>query len=260
MAPAGGMTPYYADDSVTIYHGDAMEVVPHLSDIACVVTSPPYNTLGSRIPARPTGMHRNSGWLAKVSAVGYADDMDEGEYVAWQANLARVIADAVVPGGSMFYQHKLRYRDKVVLHPLDIVRQFPGWALRQELIWDRPGSTTFNAQMFAPNDERIMWMVRHGADHTWNQLAASFMSVWRMRPDTGSKHPAPFPVDLPARCIQAVTHPGDIVLDPFSGSGSTIYAAKMLGRRGVGIELDERWCEMAANRCRQETLRLGETA
>lgn len=250
------MKPYYEDGSVTIYHGRAEDVLPQVSDVACVVTSPPYNTLGSRIPERPTGMHRDSGWIAKITAVGYADDMDETEYVAWQAVIAEMIATATRPGGSMFYNHKIRYRDKVALHPIDIVRAFESWSLRQELIWDRPGSTTFNARMFAPNDERVYWLTRNGADHPWNQSAASWLTVWRMAPDTGSNHPAPFPWMLPSRCIQAVTQPGDIVLDPFSGSGSTIYAAKMLGRRGIGIEMDERWCELAAQRCSQEVLGL----
>jgi DNA modification methylase len=250
------MTPYYADDFVTLYHGDALDVVGGLSDVACVVTSPPYNTLGSRIPDRPTGMHSRSGWMAKVRAVGYADDMDEMAYVEWQAELAARIGTVTIPGGSMFYNHKLRYRDKVVFHPLDIVRTFPGWSFRQEIIWDRPGSTTFNAQMFAPNDERIYWMTRDGADHRWNQMAASWLTVWRLNAENGSPHPAPFPSDIPARCIQATTVAGEIVLDPFSGSGTTVYAAKMLGRRGIGIELDERWCEWAAIRCSQEVLGL----
>ena len=250
------MKPYYEDALVTLYHGDALDIVPSLTGVACVVTSPPYNTLGSRIPDRPTGMHSRSGWMAKVRNVGYADDMDETAYVKWQAEIAARIGTATVPGGSMFYNHKLRYRDKVVFHPLDIVRTFPGWSFRQELIWARNGSTTLNAQMFAPNDERIYWMTRDGADHRWNQMAASWLTVWRMNAENGSPHPAPFPTDLPARCIQATTGPGDLVLDPFSGSGTTAYAAKMLGRRAIGIESDERWCEMAATRCSQEVLGL----
>ena len=250
------MNPYYQDDLVTIYHGRAEDVLPSLSGIACIVTSPPYNTLGSRIPDRPTGMHKNSGWLAKVSAVGYADDMDETTYSSWQANLADMMANATTPNASMFYNHKLRYRDRVILHPIDIVRQFPRWDLRQEIVWDRPGSVAFNAQMFAPSDERIYWMVRSGGTHHWNQDAAKLMSVWRMTPATGSKHPAPFPVDLPSRCIAATTATGDTVLDPFSGSGTTAYAAKRLGRNAIGIEADERWCEMSAIRLSQEVLGL----
>lgn len=248
--------PYYQDDLVTLYHGRAEDVLPSLSGVACVVTSPPYNTLGSRIPETPTGLQTGSRWLAKVRAVGYRDDMTEPKYIAWQVEVGRLLAATALPGASLFYNHKLRYRDKAVLHPLDIVRSFDGWALRQELIWRLPGSYVFNAQMFAPNDERIYWLVRDGAKHGWNQVAAAWLTIWEFRREVGSPHPAPFPVQLPTRCIQATTQPGDLVLDPFSGSGTTAFAAKMLGRRVIGIEADERWCEIAAQRCSQEVLGL----
>jgi site-specific DNA-methyltransferase (adenine-specific) len=247
--------PYYQDDLVTIYHGDALSAAS-LTGVDCVVTSPPYNTLGTRIPSRPTGMHARSGWLAKVSAVGYADDMDEAAYAEWQCAVAVAVGAACRSGASWFYNHKPRLRDKTVLHPLEIVRQFADWPLRQELIWARPGAVAFNARVFASSDERIYWMVHHGAAHKWNQVAASWMSVWSLRPDIGNPHPAPFPVELATRCIAATTDEGDTVLDPFMGSGTTIVAAKSMNRHAIGIELDERWCEVAANRCRQEVLGL----
>jgi len=215
------MTPYYSDDLVTIYHGDALDVLPGIGSVDAVVTSPPYNTLGARIPAVPTGMHRNSGWLAAVRDHGYADDMDEADYVEWQAAIADAVGLQVRPGGSWFYNHKVRYRNRAMVHPLDLVRQFAGWSVRQEIIWDRPGAVAFNARMFAPSDERIYWLVRDGADYTWNQSGAS-----------------------------------ETVLDPFMGSGTTLLAAKSLGRKAIGIEIEERYCEIAATRCSQEVLGL----
>jgi len=247
------MTPYYQDDHVTIYHGDCREVLPLLGGINLTVTSPPYNTMGTRIPARPSGMHSSNGWLAKATAIGYADDLTEPDYEAWQVDVAAAIHDATVDGGSFFYNHKIRYRDTNPVHPIDLVRQFADWHLRQELVWDRGGSMVLNARMFPPSDERIYWMTK-GA-WRWNQDAVAFMSVWRITPTAGDDgHPCPYPADIPKRCMVATTSPGDTVLDPFMGSGTTLRAAKDLGRKAIGIEISERYCEIAARRMGQEVL------
>jgi len=249
--------PYYADELVTLYHGDALEVLSGISGVDCVVTSPPYNTLTDR-QTKGGGMMKNSGWSAKVDAVGYADDMDELAYVGWQRAIADGLADASVNGASFFYNHKVRYRDKVPVHPIDIVRQFDGWPLRQEIIWARSGGMALNARMFCPSDERIYWMVKPGEPHKWNQPSASQMTVWKMHQEVGvDGHPCPYPITLPTRCIAAVTDPGDLVLDPFSGSGTTVRAAKDLGRRAIGIELDEAHCEYTAKRLAQGVLDFG---
>jgi site-specific DNA-methyltransferase (adenine-specific) len=76
-----------------------------------------------------------------------------------------------------------------------------------------------------------------------------------LQDDTGD-HPCPKPLTLYRRLIEAFTTPTDIVLDPFVGSGTTLVAAKDLGRRAIGIEIAERYCEIAAQRCSQEVLGL----
>lgn len=72
----------------------------------------------------------------------------------------------------------------------------------------------------------------------------------------GKKHPVAFPKELPARCIAAASNHGDVVFDPFMGSGTTLVAAKQLGRRAIGIELEEKYCEIAVQRLAQEVLPL----
>ena len=250
-------TPYYSDEFVTLYHGDCLDVLPSLSGVDCVVTSPPYNTLtGSTV--RGGGMHKNSGWSAKVEGDGYTDDMDEAIYTGWQVAVADGLADVCKPGASFFYNHKIRYRDKAPVHPIDIVRRFDRWPLRQEIVWARDGGMALNARMFCPSDERIYWMVKPGADHKWNQASASQMSVWKMRQEIGiDGHPCPYPVQLPTRCIAATTAPGDIVLDPFAGSGTTLRAAMDLGRKSIGIEKHEPYLEIAAKRLAQGVLDFG---
>jgi len=61
-------------------------------------------------------------------------------------------------------------------------------------------------------------------------------------------HPAPFPVELPRRCIKLFSFVGDTILDPFLGSGTTLVAAKMLNRKGIGIEIDSQYCDLAKKR------------
>lgn len=255
------MTPYYDEDGLTIYHGDCRDVLLGLSGISTTVTSPPYNTLGNRIPAVPTGgfgSQRLGGWVRNVRRDGYSDDMTEDAYQHWQIEVAGHIAAATKPGGSFFYNHKLRSRDSKTVHPLHITGQFKGWTLRQEIVWDRGGAIAFNARMFAPCDERIVWLVRDGASHVWNQEAAVFLSVWKMAPPVSVEgHSCPYPITIPNRCIVATTQPGDLVLDPFMGSGTTLRAAKDLGRRAIGIEIEERYCEIAAKRLGQGVLDFG---
>lgn len=254
--------PYYSEAGIQIFLGDCRDVLSGISDgVACTVTSPPYNTLGSRIPSKPTGgfgSQRLGGWVSNVRRDGYADDMDEPDYILWQTTIAGLIRSVSVPGASFFYNHKQRSRESAVVHPLHITERFDGWNLRQEIVWDRGGAIAFNARMFAPCDERIVWLVRDDASHKWNQPSAVHLSIWRMAPPVDvSGHPCPYPIELPQRCIAATTDAGDVVLDPFSGAGTTLVAAKNLGRRAIGIEIEERYCEIAARRLDQGVLDFG---
>ena len=250
------MKPYYDHAGITIYHGDCRKVMTTLPGVDCIVTSPPYNQIG-RLPDRPSGMHKETRWVDNTRTVGYADDLPENEYRAWLTEVAHLLTKIARPGASFFFNHKCRWRDTVLLHPLDIVRLFTGWTVRQEIIWSRAGSCTLNARMFAPNDERIYWMIRDDGDWTWNQSSASLLSVWSIAQDrTPDGHPCPYPDAIPLRCIAATTIEESIILDPFMGSGTTLRAAKDLGRRAIGIEIEERYCEIAAKRMAQEVLPL----
>ncbi len=90
----------------------------------------------------------------------------------------------------------------------------------------------------------------------WSALCRN---VWRIPPgaSAGNEHPAVMPLELAARAIRLSTWPGEVVLDPFSGTGSTLLAARLLGRRAVGFEVSEQYCELAARRLAQGSLTLG---
>jgi site-specific DNA-methyltransferase (adenine-specific) len=248
--------PYYEHAGITIYHGDCREVLSQMESVAeCCVTSPPYNQQISEFSE--SGMHSETSWVSKISA-GYADSMPEIDYQRWQLEVCSLVSLALVEGGSMFYNHKVRWRDGIMLHPV-VWTSSLNMRLRQEIIWSRNGSVTLNARMFAPSEERILWFC-NGDKHKWNQESVSHMSVWRIdqygtfgaaRNGIGG-HPCAFPPEIPKRCIKATTDEGNTVLDPFCGSGTTLIAAKDLGRRAIGIEIEEKYCEIAAKRLSQE--------
>ncbi len=97
------------------------------------------------------------------------------------------------------------------------------------------------------------WIAESIARAVWGQAVVPGETVWEMTTESGVAHPAPFPVELPKRVIQLYTQPGDVVLDPFMGSGSTAIAAKLTGRHYVGYELSAEYCQLAEKRVREAT-------
>jgi len=226
----------------TLYLGDCREILPTLGKVDAVVTSPPYN---QNIDAfKPSGMHKESRWVEKISG-GYFDSLPEDEYQSSQVELLRNLYAATSDTASVFYNHKIRWRDGQFISPLAWVQRSP-WRVRQEIVWARNGSVTMNARMFAPSDERIYWLVKE--KHKWHQKCVSFMSVWAMASEVFSEHACVFPLELPMRSIEATTDIGDTVADPFMGSGTTGVACVKLGRKFIGIEIEPKYFDIACKR------------
>lgn len=78
--------------------------------------------------------------------------------------------------------------------------------------------------------------------------------IWSFSGESKKKvgHPAPFPIELPRRCIKLFSFVGDVVLDPFVGSGTTLIAAYLNKRKGIGIDIDKKYCDLAVKRLKQE--------
>jgi len=220
-----------------------------------IVTSPPYNQGIDKF--KPSGMHKERGWIEKVERLAYKDSLPEEDYQDKQRELLDVLFENLNTNRSFFYNHKNRYRDKRVISPLNWL---PGkFNFRQEIIWSRPGSVTQNARMFLPSDERIYWLYK-GDDFLFHDTTAikSLSTVWDISLETNKDHAVGFPIDLPSRCITACSEAGEIVVDPYCGSGTTLIAAEQLNRTCYGMELDPKYCDVIVARWEKLTGRKAE--
>ncbi len=132
--------------------------------------------------------------------------------------------------------------------PLELNPDLP---LRQIVIWARAGGMNFNPTAYVPTHEWLMVFAKP-AFRLRDKGASGVGDVWRVPQEANKLHPAPFPITLPARAIE--TTGAKAILDPFAGIGTTLRAAKDAGCHAVGIELNERYCEIAAKRLQQGVL------
>ena len=264
------MIPYYDDGQITIYHGDNRDVLPTLPPADLIFTSPPYNlgnTTGGGFPDRfghyrkSTGLSGRGGgatatgkWGGGALADGYGthlDNMPHDDYVAWQGDVLNLCWNGLSERGAIFYNHKPRVLDGELVSALDYVPDTLRRFVRQEVIWKRSGGINFSPAFYLPMHERIVIIAKRGF-RLASKGASGVGDVWEVHQATDNDHPAPFPLGLPARAIE--TTPAGLVVDPFMGSGTTLRAAKDAGRPAIGIELNERYCEMAVRRLQQGVL------
>lgn len=247
--------PYYQDEFCTIYHGDCREVLPSLAggSVDITVTSPPYN-MGLVPGGNGRGMYRpgasNKAGRFREGYGVHSDALPQDEYDRWQreslAEMWRVSRLGV------FYNHRPRVEHGKLRTPLSF--DFGKVPLRQIIIWDRGTGIDVNLRHFCTRQEWILLFAK--PDFKLASHSASGMGdVWRLGMEYGETgHPAPFPIELPKRAINATG--AETILDPFMGSGTTLRAAKDLGRKAIGIEIEERYCEIAAKRLAQGVLEL----
>jgi site-specific DNA-methyltransferase (adenine-specific) len=230
--------PYYEDDYATIYHGDCLDILPLLSGVDLVFTSPPYNK----------GDTGGREWK-RLDAGGYGthtDRMADADYVQWQHTVVSDCMATLSENGCLMYQHKPMAKGGVFLDPQRLIpARFP---IRQIVTWDRGSGFQRDGRHLCPEYEWVLVV----ANEEWRVADRSIGDVWRISAASDGEHPASFPVALPQRAI--VASDPCLVLDPFAGSGTTLRAAKDLGRKSIGIEISEEYCEIAANRLGQEVL------
>lgn len=212
-----------------------------------IVTSPPYNQGLDGFKA--SGMRKeHPAWVERMAS-SYEDSMPEPDYQAQQLGVLDSLLEVTRKGGSMFYNHKIRYREKAILTPYDWLKE-SGWAIRQEIVWDRQTGIALNARMFIPADERIYWLTKPGADFYFANTVEvkSYTSVWDITPRAEVQMSAPFPVEVPRRCIEACSERDQLVLEPYSGSGTTMIACQELDRVCYGMEINPTYFMASVNR------------
>lgn len=283
------MTPYYEDEWVTLYHGDARGEWESSGkrghwpvdegSVACVVFSPPYNVgldYDEHDDVMPWDGPRGYRSLAHSVAVETHRALIEGGR-AW-VNVTPVVPTSPIAAGD----HSGRGTNPRVslLGIWTTVLEEKGLGIWDYVAWPTPrGPGCAWGSWQSPSGPNLRgewetiiaahrgpWAREHPAEFKgWQDGVGKWIdlcsNVWRMQPEQRRDgHPAPFPDDLPSRCIRLSSFPGELVVDPFAGSGTTLLAARALGRKAIGIEMSERYCEIAASRLSQSVLDFGGVA
>ena len=221
--------PYYDADGITIYHGDCRDILPLLSKVDLVLTDPPYGIKAARKEAYGNGVKRHMTGLVAGRVVPKRDygDSHWDDVAVDQALLSAAIELStwqIIFGGNYF--------------PLGPTRCY--------LVWDKlRGDTDYaDAELAWTNLKRTVRVVRY----KWNGFLVE-------KPEHRT-HPTQKPLEVVKWAIQQAPDDCMALLDPFMGSGTTLRAAKDLGRKCIGIELEEKYCEISAKRLAQEVLAL----
>ena len=258
--------PYCSGDGYAIYCGDCVEALRKLPEraVALTVTSPPYN-IGKEYE-QPLPLDEYLQWSEKWMAEVYRATSSNG---AFWLNIGYV----EIPGEA-----------KAIPLPYLLWNRSPFY-LMQEVVWNY-GAGVASRHSLSPRNEKLLWYVKNAHSYTFNldairdpdvkypnqkkngrlrcnSIGKNPSDVWQIAKVTSGKgraspertaHPAQFPLDLVSRIILGFSSPGDLVLDPFMGSGTVAVSCLEHGRRVIGIEAKPAYCDLAADRIRKHLL------
>lgn len=229
-----------------LIQGNNLEILKSMDSnfIDATITSPPYNK----------GEGKNSGKiLAAIKYDSISDDLNEHDYQKSQIEIIDELFRVTKPGGHLFYNHKVRYMGDRAIFPSEWLIKTK-WLIRQEIVWDRKSTNNPRGWRYWNVDERIYWLYKKKNDADKGEelsvSSAGVTNIWRISPERNNVHPAPFPIDLPKKILRTVfeNQVEKIILDPYIGSGTTAIAAKELGHSYIGIDISEKYLEMAKER------------
>jgi site-specific DNA-methyltransferase (adenine-specific) len=245
------MKPYYESGGITIYHGDCLEIIPTLQpeSVDLLWTDPPYGHANGEKDLASSRIG------VKGGRKGTLDTIQNDRQEDWERLIPEFLKLSVPVlksdcccccccgggGPSPSFARTALWMDE-------------WFSFFHAVVWDKSARGNGLGWRYRRNYEFVMVAHKKGGKLAWADDKVAVPNIIRTKPDENTLHPTTKPVDLVAHFIKWHTKPGDLVLDPFMGSGTTLRAAKDLGRRAIGIEIEERYCEIAVRRLAQENL------
>jgi len=236
---------YYKDPLTTIYRGDALAVGDLEDVVDVVIADPPYSS-GGRTSAERTSRTAQSKYQSsdvKVKLPDFTgDNRDQHGHAHWCALWLSACRMLTRPGGLCFV-----FTDWRQLAATSDALQAGGWIWRGVVVWHKGGSTRPVKGRFRLDVEYAVWgsngaLPVHRVTYPSTVVAAA-------PPGNNRKHVAQKPLAVYDHILSIAPENG-VVLDPFTGSGSALEAARAAGHPAIGIDLDEHYCQIAADRVR----------
>ncbi len=238
------LEPYWTDGERSIYNADCRVILPLVqATVDLVLTDPPYSE-GTH------SMHAAGMAWGDLVAPRSSDRARLSFTHTTLADLSGVLTATTAQRWAVFTIDETLAAELRVSPP-------KGWRYVRTGIWIKPGGAPqFTGDRPGMGYEPVAILHRSGNGRSkWN--GGGSHALWTF-PAYHGGHPTEKPLALYRRFTELFSNPGDIILDPFLGSGTTLRAAKDLGRRGLGIELEEKYCKIAAGRMAQAALPLAE--
>jgi DNA modification methylase len=233
-------TPFYADDSATIYNCDVFELLPQLSQLDAIITDPPYSSGGTFKGGRSGTIKSKyvSGTTTSDRPEFTGDNRDQRSFLLWSTWWMQEAFNAVRDEG-----HLLVFTDWRQLPTVTDAIQVAGWLWQGIQVWHkstcRPRPNAFRA-----DSEFIVWATKGPMTHNLEN-AIYLPGVTKAAPPQQRSHTTQKPVEV-LEWLGSIVPSGSIICDPFMGSGSTLVAGRNLGHQVIGADVSKQFCTHAA--------------
>ena len=259
------MTPYFSKDGCVIYLGDCRDVLASLT-AGQIVTSPPFNC-GMEYELTSWASLSEFDEFTRQWVNASCACLRPGGWFCCEVQDMHVSPEHPHAAAGQKEQSCMATHAKIILELIQA-----GMLFKASAVWDRGRWTRGNASLLncAPGSEAILvqhsnllFARKHGGrpgaydfpELTGKEKATWCRSIWsHVGPESVPGHPCPLPRQMAGGFIRCWSLPPDVIVDPFCGSGNVLLAARELGRQAVGIEKEERYAELAANRLSQGLL------